>query len=105
METAKKDKGFDKYFDTVVDAMVEYSYRNHTSLADMATLYARMVQTARRIEDAMTKAADLDLLEVKPAITSAVEDAALDLAASATRHYYVEQDFNAADSAGLGDER
>ena len=108
METAKKykeiEKGFYKYFDTVLDAMVEYRDRNKTDLADLAAVYARMVQAARWLETYLTKAADLELQEVKPAITMSITDAALDLAARVTRHYYIEQDFNAAGAAGLNDE-
>ena len=63
-----------------------------------------MVQAARWLEVWITKKADLELQEVKPAITMAVTSAALDLAARATRHYYVEQDYNAAVAAGLEDE-
>lgn len=108
METAKKykeiEKGFYKYFDTVLDVMVEYRDRNKTDLADLAAVYARMVQAARWLETYLTRAADLELQEVKPAITFAVADTALTLAARVTRHYYIEQDLIAAGAAGLNDE-
>ncbi|MBR2084673.1 MAG: hypothetical protein IJ879_08750 [Muribaculaceae bacterium] len=104
METAKISKDFSKYIDTVVDAIMEYRERNTTDLAEMSAVYVRMVQAARWLEVWITKQADQELQEVKPAITMAVTSAALDLAARATRHYYVEQDYNAAAAAGLEDE-
>ena len=101
METAKNIKNYSKYIDSVLDVVTDYQVHTIANLADLAEIYARLIQAARRLEAEMTRAADLELQEVKPAVTMSVTDAALDLAARVTRHYYVEQDYSAAESAGL----
>lgn len=105
METAKKSNdNYVRYIDFVADVAANCQIKTEVSIADLAAIYARLIQAARRLEVEMTKAADLELQEVKPAITMAVTSAALDLAARVTRHFYVEQDNNAADGAGLEEE-
>ena len=108
METAKSNKNLSLYVDSMLDAMMSRidDYQGHkiASLADLTTIYAFLVQSARRLELAITKAADLELQEVKPVVTNEVADAALNLAARATRHYFVDVEYNAADGAGLEDE-
>ena len=102
METAKNNKNdYVRYIDFVIDVASDCQIKTEVSLADLAAIYARLIQAARRLEVEITRTADLELQEVKPAVTMEVTEAALDLAARAARHYYVEQDYNAAESAGL----
>ena len=93
-------KELSKYIDSMIDAMTG----TVSTLGDVATVYAHMVQAAHRLEREMMTAGDLELQEVKPVVTTEVADAALNLAARATRHYFVEVEYNAADGAGLEDE-
>ncbi len=101
-------KDFSKYIDSMLDAMMsrveDIQGRKIANLADIAAIYAHLVQAARRLEMEMTKAADLELQEVEPVVTMDVTVAALDLAARVTRHYFVDVEYNAADGAGMEDE-